>query len=192
MGLVEQRREWLQTKLSAKYAKAIGVYLKWNHNELAELDYGLRHSIGAGLELGEEAHRRANYQGYPYEVDGAVVAQATIKPLPISVFEQRFDTLKQALVAVSEQYRIPQAKLVEALAKHDNNLEAVVLAHQQQQADQLAKRQLQQACRQFAKQHGQSSRYVTNSVERYLDKDPELTVAEALDKLLSERILPRA
>ncbi|WP_298444078.1 hypothetical protein [uncultured Ferrimonas sp.] len=191
MGLVEQRREWVHTKLAAKYAKPIAVYLKWTQEELAELDYGFAHSIGAGLRLGEESHRRSNYPGFRYEVDGAVVAASLVQPLPVMVFEQRFDDLKSALVAVSKQYQIKQAKLVEGLADHDNNLEAVVLAHQQQQQQALYRRQLRAACSAFAKQHQQSLRYVTNSVERYLDKDEELSIAEALDKLYQERVRHR-
>ncbi|QIZ77631.1 hypothetical protein [Ferrimonas lipolytica] len=188
MGLVQQRRELVHTKIAAKYAKSIGVYLRWNQDELAQMDYGFSHSLGAGMKLGEESHRRSNYQGFAYELDGAIVAASAPTPVPIHVFEQRFNSIKEALVAVSKRYGISQTKLVDGLAKHDNNLEAVVMAVQREQEQALYQRQLRSQCRAFAKQHNQSVRYVTNSVERYLDKNELMTVPEALEKLYQERV----
>ncbi|MFI3244876.1 MAG: hypothetical protein R3Y10_00105 [Ferrimonas sp.] len=191
MGLIQQRREWVQTKLAAKYAKAIRVYLKWTPEELAELDYNLGHSIAAGLALGEEAYQRSQYVGFAYEIDGATMDESVLKSAPVVVFEQRFSDLKSALIAMSQQYGVKTAQLVDALAQHDNNLEAVIRAHQRAQHDAQERRRLQRLCRAFAQRHQQSIRYVTNEIERLLDKHELLSFEEALERLYQERILPR-
>jgi hypothetical protein len=188
MGLVQQRKEYVQTKLANKYKQAIGVYLRWNEDELAELDFSLHHSIAAGMRLGEESYRRANFAGFGYEIDGSKVQGLVPTPAPVIVFGERFETLKQALVRVSKVYAISQAKLVEGLAAHGNNLEAVLMALQEEKAHTLFRRQLRRQCQAFAKQHGQSSRFVMNEVERYLDKYDDLSIAEALDRLYEDRV----
>ncbi|RCU45724.1 hypothetical protein DU002_14795 [Corallincola holothuriorum] len=188
MGLVQQRRELVHTKIASKYKKAIGVFLRWNEDELEELDFSLHHSIAAGLKLGEESHRRSNYVGFAYEIDGAKATGLVPTAAPIKVFGEQYASVKDALVAVSKSYRINQAKLVEGMAKHDNNLEAVVMAWQQQQEHAMFQRELRKQCAAFAKQHKQSHRFVVNEIERYLDKDAELSIADALDKLYQERV----
>ncbi|USD38117.1 MULTISPECIES: hypothetical protein [Ferrimonas] len=188
MGLLLQRRDVVQAKLANKYKQAINVYLRWNQDEVAQLDRSLSHSIAAGLTLGEEAHRRSQYPGYAYELEGSRIEVTQLQPQPVRVFGERFDSLKAALVYASRTYGIKQGQLAEALAKHNHNLDAAILAFQQQQKQQLSERELNRHCAAFAKQHGQSRRYVVNAVHRYLDRDETLTVAEALDKLYQERI----
>ncbi len=188
MGLLQQRRDVVQAKLAAKYKKAINVYLRWSQEEVAELDRSLKHSIAAGLTLGEESHRRANYPGFTYEVDGSRVAVEQVLSQPVVVFGQRFEGIKAALEHSAKAYGLSQGKLAQGLEQHNDNLEAVILSLQQQQQKQLEARQMNRLCGEFARTHNQSRRYVVNAVQRYLDRDDRLTVAEALEKLYDERV----
>ncbi|GAA5217082.1 hypothetical protein ACFSJ3_14490 [Corallincola platygyrae] len=188
MGLVQQRREWVHTKIAAKYKKAIGVYLKWNEDELEELDFSLHHSIAAGLKLGEESHRRSNFQGFSHEIDGSKVADVLPAAMPIVLFDKQFDSLKDAILYVCKNYPITQPKLVERLAEQGNNIEAVVMEIQEEQEVAQFQRQLKIQSAAFAKKHNQSARFVSNEVERYLDKELAYSIAEALDLLYEERV----
>lgn len=188
MALVQQRREVVHTKLTRKYQKAINVYLRWSEDELAELDFSLKHSIDAGLQLGQESHRRSNYPGFPYDVDGTVYPVEQIKPQAVVVFGERFEGLKAALVHASKTYGLSQGKLAQGLELHNNNLEAVILHLQREQQQASSERELGRLCGAFAKEHNQSRRYVVNAVKRYMERDQELSVHQALEKLYQERV----
>ncbi|TKB48689.1 hypothetical protein FCL40_11075 [Ferrimonas sediminicola] len=188
MGLLQQRRDVVQTKLAAKYKRAINVYLCWSEEEVEELDRSLKYSIAAGLSLGEESHRRANYPGFTYEIEGCRVAVSQAVVQPVMLFGERFDGIKAALEHAAKTYGISQGKLAQGLVQHNDNLEAVVHALQQQQQKQLEERQMNRLCAEFARAHRQSRRYVVNAVQRYLDRDESLTVAEALERLYQERV----
>ncbi|RKF20012.1 hypothetical protein DBZ36_06050 [Alginatibacterium sediminis] len=188
LPLVEQRRQLVQNKLKQKYKQAIHVYLSWSEDEVSEMEGNLLLSISAGVKLGEESFIRSSYIGYDFELDGQRNSKSHFVSPVVSVFGQQFNDLKTAITACSQRYDIYAAQLSEDLAKHDNNLEAVILDIQDQQQQKAYRRELNSQCLRFAKQHKLSRMQVVNAVERYIDKNADLTIPQALQQYYEQRV----
>ncbi|MAD76596.1 MAG: hypothetical protein CML20_17715 [Rheinheimera sp.] len=189
-GTLDERRNFARKKLAKKYAKALTIYEMWTEDELATLDFSLRHSIEAGLKLGAETTERLAYPGFAYEAAGQQ-HQVHFSEAPVfEVFGEQFDTFREALDFASKAYRIPKNALKEAFAEHDNNFELAIQAVHKAAADKEFNQQLKQQCAAFAKQHKQAIIFVHKQVERYLSENDEMTITEALQYLYDTRVKP--
>ncbi|MDP5138141.1 hypothetical protein ORJ04_19525, partial [Rheinheimera baltica] len=85
-GTLDERRLFARAKLAKKYDKALTIYDMWTTEELATLDFSLRHSIEAGLKLGAETTERLSFAGFDYEAGGVSQLVAENAPLRFDVF----------------------------------------------------------------------------------------------------------
>lgn len=189
-GTLDERRSFARTKLSKKYEKALTIYDMWTTDELATLDFSLRHSIEAGLKLGAETTERLGYAGYTYEAAGIQQQVQYNAPQHFAVFGEQFSTFRDALDFASKAYRIPKNTLKEGFADNDNSFEKAIQAIHQQMAQKEFNQQLKKQCANFAKQHKQAVIFVHKQVERYMTENEEMTINEALDKLYIDRVKP--
>lgn len=189
-GSIDERRDFAKDKLSKKYDKALTIYEMWSEDELVALDFSLKHSIEAGLKLGEETTERLKYPGFAYEAAGLSQSVQYNSPKYFNVFGDTFSTFREALDFASKAYRIPKNTLKEYFADHNNNFENAIQAVHKEVADREHKKQMKTLCGQFAKQHKQSVIFVHKQVERYLSEDEEITINEALERLYEERVKP--
>ncbi|MBZ9611646.1 hypothetical protein [Rheinheimera maricola] len=191
-GTLDERRLFARAALAKKYAKALTIYDMWTTEELAGLDFSLRHSIEAGLKLGAETTQRLSFAGFDYEAGGISQQVHDTAPLVFEVFGESFDSFREALDFASKAYRIPKNALKEAFADNDNNFERAINAIHKQVAEKEFNQQLKQQCAAFAKQHKQAVIFVHKQVERYLSENTEMTIAEALQQLYDTRVKPAA
>lgn len=191
-GTLDERHKFAKTKLAKKYAKALSIYEMWTTEELAALDFSLRHSIEAGLKLGAETTGRLNFFGFDYEAGGISQQVQDSAPLVFDVFGECFASFREALDFASKAYRIPKNALKEAFADNGNSFEQAIQAIHQQVAEKEFNQQLKQQCAAFAKQHKQAVIFVHKQVERYLSENADMTITEALQHLYDTRVKPAA
>ncbi|KKO44989.1 hypothetical protein WG68_12670 [Arsukibacterium ikkense] len=191
-GTLEERRKFANDKLAKKYAKALTIYDMWTEDELAGLDFSLRHSIEAGLKLGAETTERLSYPGFAFEAAGVQHNLAEQAPSCFDVFGEQFTHFREALDFASKAYRIPKNALKEAFADNDNNFEQAIQAVHKAVAAKEFSQQLKQQCSDFAKKHKQAVIFVHKQVERYLSENEEMTISEALMHLFETRIKPQS
>jgi hypothetical protein len=188
---LDERRNFARAKLAKKYAKALTIYEMWTTEELAGLDFSLRHSIEAGLKLGAETTERLSYPGFAFEAAGQQ-HQVHYSEVPVfEVFGEQFDTFRAALDFASKAYRIPKNALKESFADNDNNFELAIQAVHKAAADKEFDQQLKQQCAAFAKKHKQAVIFVHKQVERYLSENEDMTITEALQHLYDTRVKPQ-
>jgi len=189
-GTLDERRLFARAALAKKYAKALTIYDMWTTEELATLDFSLRHSIEAGLKLGAETTERLSFAGFDYEAGGISQLVADSAPLTFEVFGECFDSFREALDFASKAYRIPKNALKEAFADNGNSFEQAINTIHQQAAEKEFNQQLKQQCAAFAKQHKQAVIFVHKQVERYLSENADMTITEALQHLYNTRVKP--
>tara|TARA_B100000953_G_C18000286_1_gene414882 strand:- start:428 stop:1225 length:798 start_codon:yes stop_codon:yes gene_type:complete len=187
-GLLAQRVDRVKEKLTRKYHKAIRIYEMWNHDELEELDYHLKKSVNAGLELGEESYDRIKYKGFASEVDGEKHSSFYVQDRKFEVFGERFDSFRDALDYGSKAFRIPKAKLRDLYLDHQNSFDEAIRSFQAELDRKLYEKELKQKCKIFADKHKQNVKFVMHTVEIYRKKNETLTIETALEKLFEERI----
>lgn len=187
-ALLTTRFDNLKRKLRKKYSKAIQVYELWDETEVNELDYNLRKSVLAGLELGEEAYSRWRYKGFEFEIQGSRQALTDIKTESLSVFGDTFYSFRDALDHASRAYQIPKAKLKELFIEHHNSFDDAINHYHKEMEKKLFQKELKELCNDFAKKHKQNSKFVMRAVEIYLSQTPNLTIRKALVKLYEERV----
>ncbi|MDP5030483.1 MAG: hypothetical protein NWQ54_15980 [Paraglaciecola sp.] len=189
-GSLDERRDFAKEKLAKKYDKALTIYEMWSEHELVSLDFSLRHSIEAGLKLGEETTERLKYRGFDYEAAGVHQNVQFNTPKYFDVFGDQFSTFREALDFASKAYRIPKNTLKEYFADNDNNFEKAIHAIHKEVAEKDFKKQMKSQCGAFAKKYKQSVIFVHKQVERYMSEDEEMTINEALERLYEERVRP--
>lgn len=189
-GTLDERCKFAKSKLAKKYEKALSIYDMWTTDELAALDFSLRHSIEAGLKLGAETIERLNFFGFDYEAGGISQMVTDSAPLQFEVFGECFDSFREALDFASKAYRIPKNALKDAFADNGNSFEQAINTIHQQVAEKEFNQQLKQQCAAFAKQHKQAVIFVHKQVERYLSENADMTITEALQQLYDTRVKP--
>lgn len=187
IGTLEARMAAANKSINKTYQRAIRVYNMWQPQELAELDYELHRSISAGLTLGQEASERIAFNGFDYEVDGdhCVVNNEKVS---FYVFQQRFDSFREALDFASKSYRIPKAKLNDLFCRFNNNFTAAIEFEQQQQFEKVELKRMKQLCRHFSNEHKQNLAFVIRTVELFMKNDDSLSIELALNKLHKDYI----
>lgn len=191
LSSLEERRTFAKDKIVKKYEKALTIYDMWTEEELAGLDFSLRHSIEAGLKLGEETNERLSYQGFDYEAAGVTQNVPYQTPKYFEVFGDQFKTFREALEFASKAYRIPKNTLKEFFADNNNSFEKAIRAIHKELADKEFDKQLKKLCSEFAKKHKQPIVFVRKQVERYLSEDENMTITDALDYLYETRVKPQ-
>ncbi|MFT5294233.1 MAG: hypothetical protein ACI9YH_000239 [Colwellia sp.] len=190
-GLLGQRVDVAKRKLAHKYKKAIRMYELWDHDEIKDLDYHLKHSINAGLVLGKESYERCRFKGFDFEADGEKHSAHYVESETLTVFGEKFDNFRDALDYGSRAFRIPKAKLREMFAEYDNCFDTAIKTFQEEMARKIYEKELKEKCKVFAQEHKQNIKFVMHTVEIYKTQDEDLTIDTALIKLFEERFKKR-
>lgn len=185
-ALLGQRVDKAKKCLARKYKKALHIYNVWKHDEIDELDYQLKHSINAGMVLGEESSMRIQYKGFSFEADGIKHQAHYIDDQVFTIFGEEFDQFRDALEYASTSYRIPKAKLLTLLKAHNNCFDSAINSYTEKQNRLLLNKTLSFKCKEFALAHKQNSKFVMRTVEAYCAQDENLSIEMALDKLHRE------
>ncbi|MBJ2137461.1 hypothetical protein JEU11_13450 [Paraglaciecola chathamensis] len=186
-GALAQRVDKVKQKLARKYKKAIRIYEMWDHDEIDELDYHLKKSVNAGLELGKECYERLKFKGFEFEADGEKHSVHYVETKVFTVFGEKFDSFRDALDYGSKAFRIPKAKLREIFAENGNCFDTAIKIFQDEMARKIYERELKDKCKIFADKHKQNIKFVMHTVEIYMSKDEKLTIDTALLRLFEER-----
>ncbi len=185
---LNERVDALKLKLAKKYETAIRIYEHWQDDEIEALDYSLRHSVEAGLKVGEESYQRYKFTGFEYEVDGEKHNAYNVDTELYSVFGEEFSHFRDALTHASRAFAIPKAKLIDLYAEHGNQFDQAIQFYHAEMEKKLFAKELKRLCSEFAKNHKQNSKFVMHTVELYIKNDDSLTIKLALNKLYNERV----
>lgn len=184
---IEERGQFTKQKISNHYEQALRIYEMWSEKELPELGTDFRTSIAAGLKLGEEAFNRLRYRGFRYESDGQTDTAQNVKTDVFEVFGEVYDNFRDALDYASRAYRIPKSILKEAFVEHGSSFDtAITYIHKEIQTKEHEKN-MKKLCSQFAKEFKQPYKFVSNTVQKFLDEDESISIQEAIN-MLSARL----
>ena len=130
-GTLEHRMSVLKKLLSEKYAKAIRVFNHWSMDEIEEMDAAFQISLKGGMRLGKEALSRIRFAGFDYEVNGSFTCVAAPHHQVFTVFEQEFDSFREALAFASNAYQIKKSRLSKLYFEYDESFEkAIAVFHE--------------------------------------------------------------
>ena len=130
-GTLEHRMSALKKLLSEKYAKAIRVFNHWSMDEIEEMDAAFQISLKGGMRLGKEALSRIRFAGFDYEVNGSFTRVAAPQHQVFTVYEQEFESFREALAFASNAYQIKKSRLSKLYFEHDESFEkAIEVFHQ--------------------------------------------------------------
>lgn len=180
---LEERMQFSKDKIANKYQTALRIYEMWTEKEASTVGVDLQTSINAGLSLGEEAYKRIKFRGFAYEVDGVITHQSNQNHETYEVFGEVFYDFRDALDYASRSYRIPKNSLKEMYTENGNNFNNAINSFHKALAEKEHQRQMKSYCGQFAKEFKQPIKFVSATVQKFLDEDESLTIPEALDRL---------
>ncbi|EPJ44969.1 MAG: hypothetical protein OFPI_38500 [Osedax symbiont Rs2] len=186
--LLGQRVDVAKRKLARKYQRAIRIYEVWDHDEIGDLGYQLKHSINAGIVLGKESYQRIKFKGFDFEADGEKHSAHYVDNEVFTVFGEKFDIFRDALDYASKAYRIPKAKLITMFTEHNNCFDTAINLFQQKIARNSYEKELKQKCRAFSLEHKQNLQFVMRTIELFCQQDHSLTIEMALAKLYTDRL----
>lgn len=78
-------------------------------DEIEEMDAAFQISLKGGMRLGKEALSRIRFAGFDYEVNGSFTRVAAPQHQVFTVFEQEFESFREALAFASNAYQIKRA-----------------------------------------------------------------------------------
>ncbi len=187
-ALTSARMDVVKKKLALKYKRAIHIYEVWDEEEALELDYHLNKSVMAGIELGKEATKRLLYKGFSYEIEGEKNQLLKQKEVTFTVFNETFNNFKDALNYASRTFNISKAKLKILFGDHDNSFEKAIEAYRLDIDKKIYDKKLNTLCKDFSFKYKQNIDFVKRTVGYYMDKDKNISLEDALQKLFVERI----
>ena len=187
-ALLAQRVNIAKRCLARKYKRAIRIYDVWDHDEINELDYQLKHSVNAGMILGKESTGRIQFAGFNFEADGIKHRAHFVENQVFLIFGEPFVQFRDALEYASKAYRIPKAKLIILFTEHDNCFDTAINTYHEKLSHKIIDKKLAASCRDFSLVHKQNIKFVMRTVQIYCAQDESLTYEMALDKLYQEVI----
>ena len=187
-GLLEERKRYVNDAISRKYRKALNIYERWSEEELAGMSADLKKSIRAGLSLGEEAYARLRYSGFEYEIDGNVFHARRKNVKKFTVFGEEFDSFRNALQYASRSYKININTLKDWLMLHNSDFDAALTAYFEHIEKENFEKEKKRLCTEFAQKYKRNKSFVQGAVTAYLEKYPELSIRQCLEKLYEDRI----
>ncbi|WP_377893107.1 hypothetical protein [Alteromonas sp. R78001] len=125
-GTLEPRITVLKKLLAAKYKKAIRVFNHWSMDEIEEMDTAFQISLKGGMRLGKEALSRLQFAGFDYEVNGSITRVAKPQREVFKVFDEEFESFREALAFASETYQIKKSRLSQLYFEHDESFDKAV------------------------------------------------------------------
>ncbi|WP_334014671.1 hypothetical protein [Alteromonas sp. S167] len=123
---LQARQSVLKTKLADKYRKAIRVFNHWNIEEIEEMDAAFQISLKGGMRLGKETLTRIGFPGFDYEVDGSFTRAAAPQQEVFTVFDQEFDSFREALAFASNAYQIKKSRLSQLYFDNDESFDRAI------------------------------------------------------------------
>ena len=127
-GTLAPRVTAIKKLLSEKYAKAIRVFNHWNMEEIEEMDAAFQISLKGGMRLGKEALSRLQFAGFDYEVNGSITRVAKPRREVFNVFDQEFDSFREALAYSSKTYQIKKSRLSQLYFDNDESFDRAIEA----------------------------------------------------------------
>ncbi|WP_338519682.1 hypothetical protein [Alteromonas gracilis] len=125
-GTLEHRVSVVKKLLSEKYAKAIRVFNHWSMEEIEEMDAAFQISLKGGIRLGKEAFSRIRFAGFDYEVNGSFTCVAAPQHQVFTVYEQAFESFREALAFASNAYQIKKSRLSKLYFEHGESFEKAI------------------------------------------------------------------
>lgn len=187
-GLLDERKKHVNLKISKKYKKALNIYEKWSIEEANDLSFSLKHSILAGLNLGEESYARLKYFGFGYEHEGNLFHARRKEIKKFLVFGEEFDNYKNALQYASKAYRININILKEWLIDYEANFDNAITAFFQEKEQKEFEKKKTKLCNSFSKKYKKNSNFIKGVLNVYLDEHPHLSIEECLELIYIDRI----
>lgn len=185
---IDERFIKLKKKLSTKYAKPLRVYNMWHESELGEMSDEFAHSIQAGMRLGKESAERLAFQGFSYATEEAKVTVRE-KTKEFDVEGMIFYDFKEALNYCISDLNVHKSDFYKILVEDYNGNFNKALSQYRHRHDKVtAEKDGNSLIKDFAKKHKQNSDFVTRTVKHFIDKAPEMTTEDALDKLYNNYI----
>lgn len=125
-GTLEPRITVLKKLLAAKYEKAIRVFNHWSMDEIEEMDTAFQISLKGGMWLGKEALSRLHFTGFDYEVNGNITRVAKPQREVFKVFDEEFESFREALAFASDTYQIKKSRLSQLYFEHDESFDRAI------------------------------------------------------------------
>ncbi|ANB20560.1 hypothetical protein A6K25_04220 [Alteromonas stellipolaris] len=125
-GTLEPRITVLKKLLAAKYEKAIRVFNHWSMDEIEEMDTAFQISLKGGMRLGKETLSRLQFAGFDYEVNGSITRVAKPQCEVFKVFDEEFESFREALAFASKTYQIKKSRLSQLYFEHDESFDKAV------------------------------------------------------------------
>lgn len=116
-------------------------------------------------------------------MDGVITHQSNQNHETYEVFGEVFYDFRDALDYASRSYRIPKNSLKEMYTENGSNFNNAISCFHKALSEKEHQRQMKSYCGQFAKEFKQSIKFVSATVQKFLDEDESLTKPEALDRL---------
>ena len=125
-GTLEPRIVVLKKLLAAKYKKAIRVFNHWSMDEIEEMDIAFQISLKGGMYLGKEALSRINFAGFDYEINGSTTRVAKPQREVFKVFDEEFESFREALAFASDTYQIKKGRLSQLYFENDESFDRAI------------------------------------------------------------------
>ena len=125
-GTLEPRIAVLKKLLAAKYKKAIRVFNHWSMDEIEEMDIAFQISLKGGMYLGKEALSRLQFSGVDYEINGSITRVAKPQREVFKVFDEEFESFREALAFASETYQIKKSRLSQLYFENDESFDRAI------------------------------------------------------------------
>ena len=127
-GILEPRIAVLKMRLAEKYKKAIRVFNHWSMDEIEEMDVAFQISLKSGMRLGKETLSRLNFAGFDYEVNGNITRVGKVRCEVFKVFDQEFDSFREALAFACKTYQIKKSRLSQLYFDNDESFDKAIEA----------------------------------------------------------------
>ncbi len=125
---LEPRTSVLKKLLAAKYKKAIRVFNHWSEDEIEEMDAAFQISLKGGMRLGKEALSRIRFAGFDYEINGSKTRVGKPQNEVFTVFDQEFESFREALAFASATYQIKKSRLSQLYFENDESFDRAIEA----------------------------------------------------------------
>jgi hypothetical protein len=95
-------------------------------DEIEEMDIAFQISLKGGMYLGKEALSRIHFAGFDYEINGSTTRVAKPQHDVFKVFDEEFESFREALAFASETYQIKKSRLSQLYFENDESFDMAI------------------------------------------------------------------